>query len=258
MSNLRIIARLDIKGANLIKGIRLEGLRVVGEPQEFALKYYEAGVDEIIYVDTVASLYGRNNLTDILEKTAQNVFVPITVGGGIRSLDDVRKILRAGADKVTINTAVVSNPNLISDVSRTFGAQCMVLSIQAKSDGADKWEAYTDNGREHTGLDVVEWAKKGESLGAGEIMLTSVDREGTQKGFDLDLVKRVSTAVNIPVIASGGMGCLEDFIDVVNNGKADAVAVAHVLHYNKCTVDDIRVAGITAGFHMRKSLKQLL
>ena len=185
MSNIRLIARLDIKGPNLIKGIHLEGLRVIGDPQEFAVRYYRQGADELLYMDVVASLYGRNNLSDIVQRAVRNVFVPITVGGGIRNLDDVRHILRCGADKVAINTAAVARPELVREVSRRFGAQCTVLSIEAKQQGPGKWEAYTDNGRERTGLDVVEWARRGAELGAGEILLTSVDREGTRKGFDV-------------------------------------------------------------------------
>ena len=239
-SNIRLIARLDIKGPNLIKGIHLEGLRIIGNPNDYAKKYYEDGVDEIIYMDTVASLYGRNNLSDILKKTVQDVYVPITVGGGIRSIDDVKYLLRSGAEKVAINTAVTKRPELITEVSRKFGSQCMVLSIEAKRLSENDWEVYTENGRQKTGLDVVEWAKKGEALEAGEILLTSVDQEGTKKGFDYELVKRVSEIVSIPVIASGGMGCHEDLLKVVHNSSADAVAMADILHYEKSSLHEIR------------------
>ena len=225
MANIRLIARLDIKGPNLIKGIHLEGLRVVGDPQQYAQDYYQAGVDELIYMDIVASLYGRNNLADIVKRTAENVFVPLTVGGGVRSGDDVRTLLRAGADKVAINTAATRRPELITEVAHKFGSQCMVLSIEAKRSSPGKWEAYIDNGREHTGLDVVEWARRGVELGAGEILLTSVDQEGTRKGFDCHLVEAVSSAVSIPVIASGGMGSSDHLVDAVRAG-ADAVAMA--------------------------------
>lgn len=251
MSNIRLIARLDIKGPNLIKGINLEGLRVMGDPQEFSRRYYETGADEILYIDIVASLYGRNNLKDIVQHTAENVFIPLTVGGGIRSVDDVREILRAGADKVAINTAATARPELITEVSRGFGSQCMVLSIEAKRNGKGGWEAYTDNGREHTGLDVVEWAKRGVELGAGEILLTSVDREGTRKGFDIELTRAVSSIVPIPVIAGGGMGCVEDMVDVVNHGKADAVAMADILHYGRSSLGEIRGAARKAGLEVR-------
>ncbi|WP_432240587.1 imidazole glycerol phosphate synthase subunit HisF [Herbaspirillum robiniae] len=251
MSNLRIIPRLDIKGANLIKGIHLEGLRVMGDPQEFALRYYQAGADELIYMDVVASLYGRNNLSEIIRRAADQIYIPITVGGGIRSIDDARHMLRSGADKVAINTAAVGRPELLTEVSRKFGSQAVVLSIEAKQIAPGKWEAYTDNGRERTGLDVVEWAQRGVKLGAGEILLTSVDREGTRKGFDTDLVRQVSAAVSVPVIASGGMGSTDDLLSIVKSGHADAVAMADVLHYKRLELPDIRIAARDAGFAVR-------
>jgi cyclase len=252
MSNLRIIPRLDIKGPNLIKGIRLEGLRVIGDPQEHAVRYYEAGADELVYMDIVASLYGRNNLSDIISRAAKNVFIPITVGGGIRSVDDARHILRSGADKVAINTAAIARPALITEVAHRFGSQAMVLSIEAKQVAAGKWEAYTDNGRERTGLDMLEWVKRGVELGAGEILLTAVDREGTRSGFDIDLVRTVSAAVPVPVIASGGMGSLEHFVAAAQQGSADAVAMADVLHYKRVSIGDIRAAAIAADLPVRK------
>lgn len=240
MPNIRLIARLDIKGPNLIKGIHLEGLRVIGDPQQFARKYYEQGVDELLYMDTVASLYNRNNLADIVRRTAEDVFIPMTVGGGVRSVEDVRDLLRAGADKVAVNTAATRRPELIREISRKFGSQCMVLSIEAKRVSPGQWEVYTDNGREHTGLDVCEWSRRGVELGAGEILLTSVDQEGTRKGFDLQLIEKVSAAVPIPVIASGGMGTIEHLLDVVTKGKADAVAFADCLHYDRLGLKQIR------------------
>lgn len=252
MSNLRIIPRLDIKGSNLIKGVRLEGLRVIGDPQEYAIKYYGAGADELIYMDIVASLYGRNNLSEIISRAAENVFIPITVGGGIRSVEDARLILRSGADKVAINTAAVARPALISEVAHRFGSQAMVLSIEAKQVAASKWEVYTDNGRERTGVDVIEWAQRGVGLGAGEILLTSVDREGTRKGFDLDLIRQMSQAVSVPVIASGGMGSTDDFIAAAREGLADAIAMADVLHYNRLSLNEIRAAALAAGLGVRK------
>jgi cyclase len=252
MPNVRLIARLDIKGPNLIKGIHLEGLRVVGAPGEFARAYYEAGADELVYMDTVASLYGRNNLTDIVRQAAHDVFIPMTVGGGVRSVDDVKTLLRAGADKVAINTAAVRRPGLITEVARRFGSQCMVLSIEAKRSTPGHWEAYTDNGREHTGLDVVDWARRGVELGAGEILLTSVDREGTGKGFDVELVRAVSSAVNVPVIASGGMGTLGHLAEVVRQGGADAVAMAKVLHYKTYTLRQLRDEALREGLHVRR------
>lgn len=250
-ANHRLIARLDIKGTNLIKGVHLEGLRVIGDPQDFARRYYEQGADELLYIDIVASLYGRNNLGDIVARAARDVYVPMTVGGGLRSVNDVREILRAGADKVAINTAAVGRPDLITEVAQRFGSQCMVLSIEAKRQGAGKWEAYTDNGRERTGLDVIDWCRRGHELGAGEILLTSVDQEGTRKGFDLDLINAVTKAVPIPVIASGGMGTTAHMVDAFASG-ADAVAMADGLHYNRLTLPDVRAAALGAGLRVRR------
>ena len=252
MSNVRIIPRLDIKGPNLIKGIRLEGLRVIGDPHEYALRYYEAGADELIYMDIVASLYGRNNLSDIISRAANQVFIPITVGGGIRSVDDAKHILRSGADKVAINTAAIARPELITEVAHHFGSQAMVLSIEAKAVGDGRWEVYTDNGRERTGRDVLSWAVEAVSRGAGEILLTSVDREATRKGFEIELIRKVRDAVSVPVIASGGMGELQDFTKAVADGGADAVAMADILHYNRGTVGQIREHALAGGFAVRK------
>jgi len=250
-SNIRLIARLDIKGPNLIKGIHLEGLRVIGDPNIYAKKYYDAGVDEIIYMDTVASLYGRNNLSDIIRKTVKDVYVPITVGGGIRSIDDVKHILRCGAEKVAINTAATKRPELIKEVSRKFGSQCMVLSIEAKKISNHKWEVYTENGRQKTGIDVIEWATKGCELEAGEILLTSIDQEGTKKGFDYELIKAVSKNVPIPVIASGGMGSHEDLLKAVNESFADAIAMADIIHYDKSTLIEIRKYSLKNNLNVR-------
>ncbi len=251
MKRIRLIPRLDIKGPNLIKGIHLEGLRVIGDPQEFARRYYEQGADELLYVDVVASLYGRNNLHDIVERAARYAFVPLTVTGGLRSVDDVRTVLRSGADKVGINTAAIKRPELISEVARTFGSQCMVVSIEAKRVAPGRWEAYTDNGRERTGVDVVEWARRAVECGAGEVLLTSVDQEGTREGFDCELVAAVSKAVGVPIIASGGMGQLSHLADVVLKGQADAVAMADILHYRRRTLPEIRAAAHAHGLQTR-------
>ena len=237
---LRIIARLDIKGANLIKGIHLEGLRIVGDPQVHAEKYYNDGADEIIYMDTVASLYGRNNLLDVVTRATEHVFVPMTVGGGIRSVEDARALLRAGADKVAINTAAVKDPSLITKISDVWGASTVVLSIEAKQTAPGKWEAYTDNGRERTGLDVVQWAEQGAQLGAGEIFLTSVDQEGTKNGFDCELVSAVTKLVDIPVVASGGFGKLDHLKELMRVSKPTGVALADSLHYKKFNFNEIR------------------
>ena len=249
MKKLRLIARLDVKDENLVKGIQLEGLRKLGNPNDFAKRYYEQGIDELLYIDIVASLYNRNNLSDIVRKTVDDVFIPVCVGGGLRSVEEVRAILAAGADKVAINTAAIKRPALITEVAEAFGSQCMVLSIQAKRSRTwpGRWEAYYDNGRAHSGYDVVEWAKRGAALGAGEILLTSVDCEGLQAGMDLELIRAVTAAVNIPVICGGGVGCGDDIADAARAG-ADAVACAAVLHYNKETVaelkDDLRAEGV--------------
>ena len=237
---LRLIARLDIKGANLIKGIHLEGLRVVGDPQIHAAKYYQDGADEIVYMDTVASLYGRNNLVDVVSRATEHVFVPITVGGGIRSVEDARTLLRAGADKIAINTAAIKDPKLIRQLSDVWGSSTIVLSIEAKKTGDNKWEAYTDNGRERTGLDVAQWAETGAKLGAGEIFVTSVDQEGTRKGFDCELVAEITKRVEIPVIASGGFGSLDHLNQLVKTAKPTGVAIADSLHYNRYSFEQIR------------------
>ena len=250
--NTRLVARLDIKGTNLIKGVHLEGLRVIGSPNEHALRYYQQGADELIYMDCVASLYGRKHLGEIVSAAARDIFVPMTVGGGIRSVDDATQVLRMGADKVAVNTAAVVNPGLITDIARRFGSQCMVLSVEAKQVGQDRWQVFTDNGREFTGLDVIDWVKKGVALGAGEILLTSIDREGTKKGFDLRLVRAVTNVVSVPVIASGGMGVVDDVVGVVTEGGADAVAMADILHYKRATIGDIRAVALKAGLNLRK------
>jgi imidazole glycerol-phosphate synthase subunit HisF len=253
MASVRLIARLDVKGPNLIKGVHLEGLRVIGDPQEYARRYYEQGADELIYIDIVASLYGRSKLTEIVRRAARDVFVPMTVGGGVRNTEDVRELLRAGADKVAINTAAVRRPALITEVSRRFGSQCMVLSIEAKQQSDGRWEVFTDCGRERSGVDAIEWAQRGVQLGAGEILLTSIDREGTRKGFDVALTKAISSAVSVPVIASGGFGEAQHLLDVVNSGAADAVALADALHYNRTNLQDVRMHALQAGISMRKA-----
>jgi cyclase len=241
MLSKRIIARLDIKGPNLVKGIHLEGLRVLGKPERFSRYYYEAGADEMMYVDVVASLYNRNSLHDIVTKTAKENFIPLTVAGGIRTLDDIRDVLRAGADKVSLNTAAIKRPEMIKEASRKFGSSTIVVTIEAIKQPDGLYLAYTDNGREHTGIEVLRWAAMVEELGAGEIVISSVDREGTGLGFDLELTRMVAEAVTIPVIAHGGAGCLEDIKSVIEEGKADAVAIASMLHYE--FIDNHGMAG---------------
>lgn len=247
----RLIARLDVKGPRLIKGVNLEGLRVIGSPEEFARDYYAQGADEIIYIDIVASLYGRNMLTEIVSNTVRDVFIPMTVGGGVRSVEDATKLLHAGADKVAINTAGVRNPKLIEDIAHKFGSQCMVLSIEAKQQPSGNWEVYTDCGRERSGIDVLEWAQKGVQLGAGEVLLTSIDMEGTRNGYDIDLVKAVSSIVSVPVIASGGYGKPSHMSEALEAG-ADAVAIADALHYKRTTFPELRTHAAEMNIQVRE------
>jgi cyclase len=232
MQTVRIIARLDIKGPNLVKGIHLEGLRVLGKPEDFARYYYEHGADELFYQDVVASLYERNSLHEIVSVTAKRSFIPLTVGGGIRSISDIREVLRAGADKVCINTAAIKNPEFIREAVLKFGSSTIVVAIEAIRQPNGQYEAFVDNGREQTGVEVLSWARQLEELGAGEIVITSVDCEGTGKGYDIGLTKMISEAVSIPVIAHGGPGKLEHIRAVIEEGRADAVAVASMIHYD--------------------------
>ena len=247
---IRVIPRLDIKGPNLIKGIQLEGLRVVGAPHQFALDYYAQGADELLFMDIVASLYQRNNLTNIIRSAADQIYIPITVGGGIRSLADVSSLMFSGADKVAINTAAIARPALISEVSRRFGAQCMVLSVEAKRVGVGRWEAFTDSGRERTGRDVIEWVRQAADLGVGEILLTSVDQEGMRKGFDVDLLQQVCDAVQVPVIASGGFGQASDLFSAAQCGVS-GIAIADVLHWKRMTVPQIKQHAREQGIEVR-------
>lgn len=231
MKTIRIIPRLDIKGPNLVKGIHLEGLRVLGKPSDFAKYYYESGADELLLMDVVASLYERNSLHDIITETAKNNFIPITVGGGIRNVNDIKKILRAGADKVCLNTAAIKNPEFIRQASREFGSSTIVVAIEAiKSNG--KYLAYTDNGREYTGLDVFDWAQKIAELGAGELVITSVDKEGTGNDFDTELISKINKLITIPVIAHGGAGKKEDVVNLIKSSPLSAVMISSIFHYD--------------------------
>lgn len=231
MNHIRIIPRLDIKGPNLVKGVHLEGLRVLGKPEHFARYYYEHGADELLYMDVVASLYERNSLLHIVERTSREIFIPLAVGGGLRTIEDIQGVLWAGADKVSLNTAAIRNPQLIKEASRRFGSSTIVVSIEAKKQPDGEYEAYIDNGRERTGVNAFEWAVRVAELGAGEILLTSIDQEGTGKGFNLELTRRIAQAVPIPVIACGGAGQVKHIYEVINQGKADAVSMASILHY---------------------------
>lgn len=251
MRNIRVIARLDIKGPNLIKGINLEGLRIVGKPVEYATGYYNEGIDEILFMDSVASLYGRNHLAEIISLTANDIFVPITVGGGIRTAKDARDVLNAGADKIAINSAAVARPALIREIAEDFGSQATVLSIEAKKTQSDSWEVYTENGREKSGLIVSEWVNEAVSLGVGEILITSVDQEGTGRGFDINLMRQISELVSIPIIASGGMGRISDIEDLLIQSEISAVAVANCFHYKKVSIQEVKTKIATMGYKVR-------
>ncbi len=251
MGNTRLVVRLDIKGPNLVKGIHLEGLRVVGDPAEHAVRYEAQGADELVYMDIVASLYGRNNLSAIVEKTAQDIFIPLTVGGGVRSLDDITRLLRAGADKVAINTAAIHRPEFLTEAARSFGSQCVVVSIEAKRTPSG-WEAYTDNGREKSGVDALSWARRAVDLGAGEILLTSVDKEGTRRGYDLELTRLVAESVPVPVIACGGAGTLDHLVEAATMGKADALCAASLFHYKSHTVTEAKLHLLAHGVEVRR------
>lgn len=231
MKTVRIIPKLDIKGPNLVKGIHLEGLRVLGKPADFAKYYYEQGADELMFMDVVASLYERNSLHDIISETAKSIFIPITVGGGIRSLNDIKSMLRIGADKISINTAAIKRPEFIREASEEFGSSTIVVSIEAIKNSDGKYYAFIDNGREFTGIEVIEWAKEAERLGAGEIVITSVDKEGTGKGVDVQLTKEIADAVSLPVIAHGGIGSMNDVEDLLESGIIDSLAIGSALHY---------------------------
>lgn len=233
-----------------MKGIRLEGLRVLGKPAEFAARYFEQGADELYYQDIVASLYNRSSILDLVRSAAEHIFVPLTVGGGMRTKEDIRSALRAGADKVCMNTAAIGNPGLIAEAAQIFGTQCVVVAVEAIRQSDGRWKAFTDNGREHTGLDARDWALRAAELGAGELLLTSVDREGTQKGFDLDFIASIASQVNVPVVAHGGAGSVQDIVEVAKLG-VDGVAVASVLHYNKLTIAQIKQGLAAAGIKVR-------
>lgn len=237
---LRLIARLDVKNGVVVKTIQLEGQRRIGDPVELARRYYEAGVDELFFMDSVASLYDRGNLFDTIAEACRTVFIPITLGGGLRSLEDVETALRSGADKVAINTGLMRNPRLAEEVAITYGSQCLVGSIEAKCT-ASGWQAYISNGREPTGRDVIEWARELESRGVGELLVTSVDREGTQRGFDLDLYRALVDAVKVPVVASGGAGKVKDCVVLESAVEVQAMALASVLHYEKATVTQLKM-----------------
>ena len=240
MLKVRIIQCLDVKDGKVVKGTKFVNLKYAGDPVKQAQIYDKQGADELCFLDITASSDKRNILYNVIKKTAQKCFMPLTVGGGVRSVNDIRKLLLCGADKVSINTAAIKNPGLIKKSSSKFGNQCIVVAIDAKQVKKNKWEIYTHGGRKNTGIDAIEWAKKMEGLGAGEILLTSMDKDGTKSGFDLKLTKKISNSISIPVVASGGVGNIQHLVDGIKIGKASAVLAASIFHYGKYTIRQVK------------------
>ena len=247
----RIIPCLDVNNGRVVKGVNFVDIRDAGDPVEIAARYNREGADEITFLDITASSDDRDIILHVVEQVAEQVFIPLTVGGGVRVVEDVRRLLNAGADKVSMNTAAVNNPQLVFDASSKVGSQCIVVAIDAKQTAPGKWEVFTHGGRNNTGLDAIEWARKVESLGAGEILLTSMDRDGTKSGFDLALTRAVSDAVRIPVIASGGVGTLEHLAEGVSEGRADAVLAASIFHFGQHTVREAKELMRARGIEVR-------
>ena len=250
MRTARVIPCLDVDGGRVVKGVSFVGLRDAGDPVELAARYDEMGADELVFLDITASSAARDTMIDVVARTAEEVFIPLTVGGGVRSLDDARRLLRAGADKVSLNTAALADPRLIATLSDTFGAQCIVVAIDARRSGGG-FEVHSHGGRTPTGLDAVAWAVEAEQLGAGEILLTSMDRDGTREGFDLVLTSAVTSACGVPVIASGGVGTLAHLVEGVRDGGADAVLAASIFHFGEFSVADAKAALRAAGVGVR-------
>lgn len=251
MLSKRIIPCLDVKDGRVVKGVNFVNLRDAGDPVEIAKKYSDEGADEICFLDITASHEERKTMIDVVQRTAGEVFVPLTVGGGVRTLDDVRQLLLAGADKVSINTAAVKDPEFVREAAKRFGSQCIVVAIDARRVSPGKWEVYTHGGRNPTGIDALEWARKMESYGAGEILLTSMDKDGTKSGYDIPLTRAVSRAVSIPVIASGGAGSLEHLSEGVQEGEADAVLVASIFHYGEHSINEAKEFMDSKGISVR-------
>ncbi len=251
MLSKRIIPCLDVKDGRVVKGVNFVNLRDAGDPVEIAKKYSDEGADEICFLDITASHEERKTMIDVVQRTAGEVFVPLTVGGGVRTLDDVRQLLLAGADKVSINTAAVKDPEFVREAAKRFGSQCIVVAIDARRVSEEKWEVYTHGGRNPTGIDALEWARKMESYGAGEILLTSMDKDGTKSGYDIPLTRAVSRAVSIPVIASGGAGSLEHLSEGVKEGEADAVLVASIFHYGEHSINEAKEFMDSKGISVR-------
>ena len=237
---MRIIARLDIKTDNLIKPIQLEGLRIIGNPNEFAKKYYEEGADELMLIDTVATLYGRNHLSKIIKETSKDVFIPITVSGGIRTLNDAEEIFKSGADKISLNTAAIEDPEIINIFAKKYGSQSIVISMDVKKINENVWECYTHGGRERTGKNIEDWCKEVESRGAGEVFITSIDRDGTKKGLDIELGKIVNENLKIPFIFGGGLNSEEEISKIDLLGRCDGLAVGTLIHYNISNIKKIK------------------
>jgi cyclase len=251
---VRVIPCLDVDAGRVVKGVRFEGLRDAGDPVELAARYDREGADELVFYDISASAEGRRTILDVVARTAEEVFIPLTVGGGVRSLEDARQLLRLGADKVSINSAAVARPELISEISGTFGAQCTVVGIDMRRknvEGAPSWEVYTHGGRVPTGIDALQWAERCERLGAGELVLNSMDRDGTREGYDIELVRRVVASAGIPVVASGGVGSLQHLVEGAVLGGADAVLAASIFHFGEATVAEAKRALAAAGVLVR-------
>ena len=252
----RIIPCLDVTNGRVVKGVNFVALQDAGDPVEISRRYNEEGADELTFLDITASSDNRNLILHIIEEVAAQVFIPLTVGGGVRHVDDVRRLLNAGADKVSINTSAIMNPQLVADAADKYGAQCIVVAIDAKQVGGTstepmKWEVFTHGGRKSTGLDVIEWAKKMQLLGAGEILLTSMDQDGVKNGYDLGVTRTISDAVSVPVIASGGVGNLDHLVEGVTEGKADAVLAASIFHFNEYTIPQAKKYMASKGIEMR-------
>ncbi len=251
MLSKRVIPCLDVDRGKVVKGVKFVNIKDAGNPVELASLYDREGADEIVFLDITASHEERKTIIDVAARTAEKVFIPFTVGGGVRTLQDIRNLLKTGCDKVSINTAAVQNPRFIQEAAEKFGSQCIVVAIDAKRSGNQKWEVYTHGGRRATGIEAVEWAKKVEQLGAGEILLTSMDRDGTKKGYDIELTRSISQAVNIPVIASGGAGKLEHFAEIIKKADADAVLAASLFHYGELRIREVKEYLASQGIPVR-------
>lgn len=250
---IRLVAKIEVKGERVIKGVHMEGLRIVGAPAELCRRYFHAGIDEIVLIDTVASLYERNHLAELVSEVAEEIFIPLVVGGGLRTVQDLQTMFRAGADKVALNTHAIRRPELLREAAAMFGSQSVVLSVQAKRVAAGRWEAYCENARQPTGLDAVEWAARAADLGAGEILLSSIDMDGTMRGMDVELCRAVSEAVPVPVIASGGAGSAGHLAECALGSRVSAVAVGAVVHFQRATVAGLKEELARRGIGVRRT-----